>query len=437
MEEVGRMIGYSSITPESPLLPAVVPPKNEERVFLHGLRKLVAAQGFHEVYNYSFLSEETVRHFGWTPEEHVKVLNPIAADQGLMRKSLVPEVWKNIVDNSRFSDEFRLFEIGREIHKREGDLPLEVNHMCAAVYFKESGAQGLFELKRLAECGLRVAKCVPPTAVAYEHPARTAEIVYMGESIGRLFEFHPSMVKGRGSVLDVDIDALMRLCPHGGKYSRFVDSRRALRPFGDRAGTCARRRHPASVDCVSGSDLGAHRVRAAVFGRALAEGTKSVSYRLLWRPRTAPCHPTKWALCGRRSSMECVPPGLNYAFENRSMEQQSKPENKIDYIEMPATDITRTQEFYTAVFGWKFEDYGPEYTSFSDGRLSGGFSTEYKTPSRSMLVVIYASDLAAIQAKIVAAGGAVTREIFSFPGGKRFHFADPNGNELAVWSDAP
>ena len=69
----------------------------------------------------------------------MKVLNPIAADQGLMRKSLVPGIWKNIVDNSRFSDEFRLFEIGREIHKRGGDLPLEVNHLCAAVYFRESG----------------------------------------------------------------------------------------------------------------------------------------------------------------------------------------------------------------------------------------------------------------------------------------------------------
>ena len=98
----------------------------------------MAAQGFHEVYNYSFLSEETVRQFGGDPEEHVKVLNPIAADQGLMRKSLVPGIWKNIIDNSRFSDEFRLFEVGREIHKQAGDLPHEVNHLCAAMYRKES-----------------------------------------------------------------------------------------------------------------------------------------------------------------------------------------------------------------------------------------------------------------------------------------------------------
>lgn len=116
--------------------------------------------------------------------------------------------------------------------------------------------------------------------------------------------------------------------------------------------------------------------------------------------------------------------------------EQSKPENKIDYIELPATDIARTQQFYSMVFGWKFEDYGPNYTSFSDGRLAGGFSTAYTEPSRGMFVVIYASDLAAMQSKILTAGGAITKDTFSFPGGRRFHFSDPNGNELAVWSDA-
>ena len=124
VEEVGRMIGYGSITPTSPLLPAAVAVENPEREFLLDLRKLVAAQGFHEVYNYSFLSEETVQQFGFDPADHVKVLNPIAADQGLLRKSLVPGIRKNIVDNSRFSDEFRLSEIGHEIHKRTGSYPM-------------------------------------------------------------------------------------------------------------------------------------------------------------------------------------------------------------------------------------------------------------------------------------------------------------------------
>lgn len=102
---------------------------------------------------------------------------------------------------------------------------------------------------------------------------------------------------------------------------------------------------------------------------------------------------------------------------------------------MPAIDIGATQTFYSTVFGWKFEDYGPQYTSFFDGRLAGGFTTSHTAPVKGMVVVIYASDLPAMQQKITAAGGKITRETFAFPGGKRFHFTDPNGNELAVWSD--
>ena len=115
---------------------------------------------------------------------------------------------------------------------------------------------------------------------------------------------------------------------------------------------------------------------------------------------------------------------------------QPKPESQIDYIELPATDISATKQFYNSAFGWKFEDYGPDYTSFFDGRLAGGFTRGIPGPARGLLLVIYASDLAAAQKKIESAGGKIVKEIFSFPGGRRFHFADPNGNELAVWSDA-
>jgi len=87
------------------------------------------------------------------------------------------------------------------------------------------------------------------------------------------------------------------------------------------------------------------------------------------------------------------------------------------------------------VFGWKFEDYGPSYTSFHDGRLGGGFTKETPAPGQGVLLVIYSTDLGAVQDKIKAAGGKIVKETFSFPGGRRFHFADPNGNELAVWSE--
>src|SRR5437764_9828119 len=114
---------------------------------------------------------------------------------------------------------------------------------------------------------------------------------------------------------------------------------------------------------------------------------------------------------------------------------QTAHENQIDYIEFPASDIERTKKFYAAAFGWTFEDYGPDYTSFQDGRLSGGFTKEIAGPSKGTLVVLYSSDLSASQAKVKSAGGVIAKDIFSFPGGRRFHFTDPSGNELAVWSD--
>ena len=112
---------------------------------------------------------------------------------------------------------------------------------------------------------------------------------------------------------------------------------------------------------------------------------------------------------------------------------ETKPENQIDYVELSVTDIAAAKQFYGVVFGWKFEDYGPDYTSFFDGRLAGGFTKERL--ARGLLLVVYASDLAGAQAKIKAAGGTISKDIFSFPGGRRFHFVDPNGHELAVWSD--
>lgn len=108
---------------------------------------------------------------------------------------------------------------------------------------------------------------------------------------------------------------------------------------------------------------------------------------------------------------------------------------RIDYVEFPATDVSETKRFYSQVFGWSFEDYGPDYTSFNDGRLTGGFYTSSDVAAHGPLVVIYASDLEAAGAKVVAAGGKIVKEIFEFPGGRRFHFSDPSGNELAVWSD--
>jgi len=110
-------------------------------------------------------------------------------------------------------------------------------------------------------------------------------------------------------------------------------------------------------------------------------------------------------------------------------------DRRIDYIEMPATDIAATRRFYEKAFGWKFTDYGPGYTSFEDGRMAGGFTTERAPSLGGALVVLFTLDIGEAERRVQAAGGNVVKPTFSFPGGRRFHFTDPSGNELAVWTD--
>lgn len=114
---------------------------------------------------------------------------------------------------------------------------------------------------------------------------------------------------------------------------------------------------------------------------------------------------------------------------------QAEQDRRVDYIEFPTTNIEETKRFYSQVFGWEFTDYGPDYTSFSDGRLAGGFAVATEVSPGGPLVVLYSTDLADIKTRVSENGGEVVREIFEFPGGRRFHFTDPSGNELAIWSD--
>lgn len=216
VEEVGRMVGYDSITPTAPLTPAKVPPANPQREFHHYVREMAAAQGFTEVYNYSFVSEEMVLAFSLNPADHVQVANPIAADQNLLRRSLLPGIWKNIRDNARHFDQFQLFEIGREIHPG-GEVP----HVVAAIFAREGdGLAGLMSLKRLAESlfkGIRVRES--HDTQPHEHPRRAADLWHGGDRLGRLFEFHPRMIEtGRAAALDLDLELLEKLQPATPRY---------------------------------------------------------------------------------------------------------------------------------------------------------------------------------------------------------------------------
>lgn len=112
----------------------------------------------------------------------------------------------------------------------------------------------------------------------------------------------------------------------------------------------------------------------------------------------------------------------------------SKKNGKIDYVELPAADVAAAKQFYGDAFGWTFQDWGDAYTSFSGAGVEGGFRVGEASVKGGALVILYADDLAVMEETIIKAGGTIgTRH--EFPGGKRFHFADPNGNELAVWSD--
>jgi len=111
-------------------------------------------------------------------------------------------------------------------------------------------------------------------------------------------------------------------------------------------------------------------------------------------------------------------------------------DRRIDYIELAVADIGRSKAFYGEAFGWSFRDYGLEYCEFSDGRMKGGFDATSPVKPGGPLVILYGNDLAEIQASVESAGGKIVKTVFEFPGGRRFHFTDPDGYELAVWSEA-
>lgn len=138
---------------------------------------------------------------------------------------------------------------------------------------------------------------------------------------------------------------------------------------------------------------------------------------------------TKWAI-------GCATGFLSSGGEQLTISDQRH--HAIDYIELPVTDLERAKGFYSAAFDWSFNDYGPEYAGIRNTTGSGeygGFRRVDEVLSGGPLVVLYSIDLERSLEAVRNAGGEVTKEIFAFPGGRRFQFLDPSGNELAVWSD--
>lgn len=288
VEEVGRIIGYGSITPTAPLVAARVPVQLSFRMFLRTVRQSVADQGFTEVYNYSFVNDELIARFQLAKEQHVGVVNPIAADQTLLRTSLLPRIWSNLVENSKQFDDFRLFEVGREIRANGRELPVETPRLIAAVFGTGDGAAGLFELKRLAECLRPGVEVVPTEPRSYEHPSRVAEVRVGDAPLGRLFELHPSLLEhGRAAILEIDLAALQQ-------HSRSIAYQPIRRTPSSSFDLSVMAERRALVGAVQAQmqGFGGELLQSIEFLREYAqppipEGQKSVSYRLTL------AHPTR------------------------------------------------------------------------------------------------------------------------------------------------
>jgi phenylalanyl-tRNA synthetase beta chain len=282
VEEVGRMIGYDSITPQAPLVPCDVPPRNYERDFQHQVRELFAGLGFTEVYNHSFVSEQAARDFSIDPDALVRVTNPIASDQSLLRDSLLPNIRHNIAENAKHRDAFRLFEIGLEIHRQPEGLPREAPRLVAVVYARHSGGEAeLFEAQRAAACLMPDVVARPAAARPFEHPARAAELLWRGEVAGRLFELHPSLVEGRAALLEVDLAAVRRL---GAVEKKYAPIRRYPSSAFDLSVIAAQREPAANLQerlsSFAGPLLESIEYLRQYAGPPLAEGTRSVSFRV-------------------------------------------------------------------------------------------------------------------------------------------------------------
>ncbi len=292
VEEIGRMIGYDEITPMAPLAAALVPPDNPLRIYFRQVRSQLAAQGFTEIHNYSFVNKCDVERFSFDLSTHIGLKNPIASELTHLRRSLLPGLFKNMVSNVRHFQSFRIFEIGNEIRPNaegvESGLPTETAHCAAAIYDAHADERDFFELKRVLECVFPGARITPaPETYAYEHPVRTAELRWHNAVIGRMFELHPSLLEqenidGRAMLFDVDLSIAQQLAAAGTQI--YAPPRRYPTSGFDLSVIAQSRTPVAEIEDAlcnfAGSDLASVEFVRQFEGTPLRPGEKSVSYHL-------------------------------------------------------------------------------------------------------------------------------------------------------------
>lgn len=281
VEEIGRTVGYATIDPVAPAMPVAPPPVNEERRFFNQLRGVATQQGFTEVYNYSFVSEMQAFRLDIPVDAHIRVLNPIASDQSLMRTTLLHGILKNFEDNKKHFADFRFFEIGKEIHKQAEGLPTELAHLAAGIFAAEGdGVAGLRELERLALAIAPGVRFEPTSEVrSFEHPLRSV-ILYLGETqIGRLFEFHPHWLSGRAAVLDLNLGPLA--CTLAGQVKKYTPVRRFPSSEFDLSVLAGAREFAGKIEGVLRQAAGAVVERIEFLREfTLQDGRRSLSFRV-------------------------------------------------------------------------------------------------------------------------------------------------------------
>lgn len=288
VEEIGRMVGYGEITPVAPLVACLPPPSNPMRLYLRQVRTNLAAQGFAEVHNYSFINEAALRRFDMDPACHIAVRNPIASELTHLRRSLLPGLFENVIANVRHFQEFRLFEIGREIHPLHAPgLPREVTHCAGVLHSAHADEEDFFEGKRVLGTVFPGCRLAATEARSYEHPARTARIDWLDVEIGRLFEIHPSLLQAEGIVgrsifFDIDLDLARQVSET--RIIRFTPLRRYPSSGFDLSVVADLREPVAAIESLltkfAGQDLVLLDFVRQYAGPPLPEGRKSVSYHL-------------------------------------------------------------------------------------------------------------------------------------------------------------
>jgi phenylalanyl-tRNA synthetase beta chain len=268
---------------------STVPPSDPMRLYLRRVRRAIVDQGFTEVYNYSFITAADAARFQFDLADHLGVRNPIASELTHLRRSLLPGLFKNILSNARNFPEFRLFEIGHEIHPgADGAVPDETPHLGAVYYQEHATEQTFFEMKRVAECVLRDARFQPDSEPApYAHPERAALVSLKDTLLGQLFELHPVLLNaeglhGRAVVLDLDL----RLSLAAAKSTpfRYTPPRRYPTSGFDLSIVTERKtpvgRLEDQLRALAGSSLVALEFVRQYEGSPLPAGQKSVSYHL-------------------------------------------------------------------------------------------------------------------------------------------------------------